>query len=88
MATGQPAIRCWINTIQEHSDTELAIRKVEIRTKPRNGTCSSAELVRNASILEKIILDEMENLQLEKKVRTRRQALQSLRRLVAALPAK
>jgi hypothetical protein len=58
---GQPAINCSILPMQEHSDTELAIRKVEVRVKPRGGTCSSAELVRNISILEKFLLDEMEN---------------------------
>jgi hypothetical protein len=61
MAVSQPAIRCSIISIQEHSDTELALRKVEVRTKPRGGTCSSAELVRNISILEKFLMDELEN---------------------------
>jgi len=61
MAAGHPAIRCSIIHIQEHSDTELAIRKVEVRTKPRGGTCSSAELVRNTSILAKIFKDKMED---------------------------
>jgi hypothetical protein len=57
----QPAIRCSIIKIQEHSDTELAIRKVEVRTKPRGGTCTYAELVRNTSILAKILMEEIEN---------------------------
>jgi hypothetical protein len=47
--------------MQEHSDIELAIRKVEVRTKPRGGSCLFAELVRNTSILAKIIEDKMEN---------------------------
>jgi hypothetical protein len=45
-ATGQPAIRCYVFHIQEHSDTELAIRKVAIRTKPQGGNGSFSELVR------------------------------------------
>jgi len=61
MAASQPAIRCAIISIQEHSDIELAIRKVEVRTKPRGGTCTFAELVRNTSILKTIIEDKMEN---------------------------
>jgi len=61
IAAGQPAIRCSILQMQEHCDIELAIRKVEVRTKPRGGPCLFAELVRNTSILEKILMDEMEN---------------------------
>ena len=61
IAAGQPAIRCSILQMQEHCDKELAVRKVEVRTKPRGGTCLFAELVRNISILEKILMDEMEN---------------------------
>ena len=60
-SAGQTAIRCTIISIQEHSDKELAIRKVEVRTKPRGGTCLFAELVRNTSILAKILEDKMEN---------------------------
>jgi len=58
---GLPAIRCSILQMQEHCDKELAVRKVEVRTKPRGGTCLFAELVRNISILAKILMDEMEN---------------------------
>jgi hypothetical protein len=61
IAADQPAIRCFVIQIQEHSDKELAIRKVEVRTKPRGGTCLFAELVRNTSILAKIFEDKMEN---------------------------
>jgi hypothetical protein len=61
IAAGQPAIRCAIISIQKHSDTELAIRKVEVRSKPRGGTCLFAELVRNTSILAKIFKAKMEN---------------------------
>ena len=60
-STGQPTMRCAIISIQEHSDTELAIRKVEVRTKPRGGTCLFAESVRNTSILAEILMAEMEN---------------------------
>jgi hypothetical protein len=61
IAEDQQAIRCSILYMQEHSVTELAIRKVEARTKPRGGTCLFAELVRNTSILAKYLMDEMEN---------------------------
>ena len=61
VASGQPVMRCAIISLQEHSDTELAIRKVEVRTKPRGGTCLFAESVRNTSILAKILVDEIEN---------------------------
>jgi hypothetical protein len=61
IAEGQPVMRCFVIQIQEHSDTELAIRKVEVRTKPRGGTCLFAESVRNTSILAKILMDEIEN---------------------------
>lgn len=60
-ASGRPAVRCHVYHIKEHSDTELAIRKVEIRTKPQGGNCSFAELVRNTRLLEQIILKETEN---------------------------
>ena len=61
IAEGQPVMRCFVIQIQEHSDTELALRKVEVRTKPRGGTCLFAESVRNTSILAKILMDEIEN---------------------------
>jgi hypothetical protein len=57
----KPAIRCYVFHIHEHSDTELAIRKVAIRTKPQGGTGSFAELVRNTKIVVKYLMDEMEN---------------------------
>jgi len=60
-AAGQPAIRCYIFHLQEHSDTELAIRKVAIRTKPLGGTGSFAELVRNTKIVVKYLKDKMKN---------------------------
>ena len=58
---GQPTIRCYVFHIQEHSETELAIRKIAIRTKPQGGTGSFAELVRNTKIVVKYLMDEMEN---------------------------
>jgi len=45
----------------EHSDTELALRKMAIRTKPQGGNGSFAELVRNAKIVVKYLIDEIEN---------------------------
>jgi hypothetical protein len=60
-AEGQSNARCHVFQIQEYSDTELAIRKVEVRTKPRGGTCLFAELVRNTKIVVKYLMDEMEN---------------------------
>lgn len=60
-ATGLSAVRCHVYHIKEHSDTELAIRKVEIRTRPQGGNCSFAELVLNTRLLEQIILKETEN---------------------------
>ena len=44
---GSSTIRCLVFSIERHSENELAIRKVAIRTKPVGGTCSYAELVRN-----------------------------------------
>ena len=49
-AAGQSTVRCHVFQIQEHSDTELALRKVAVRTKPVGGTCCYAELVRNTKI--------------------------------------
>jgi hypothetical protein len=60
-AEGQSNVRCHVFQIQEHSDTELAIRKVAVRTKPVGGTCCYAELVRNANLVANILMDEMEN---------------------------
>jgi len=60
-AAGQSNVRCHVYEIREHSDTEMAIRKVEVRTKPVGGTCYYAELVRNTNLLAKFLMDEMEN---------------------------
>ena len=56
-ATGKIVLKCFVEEIEEHSNGELAIRKVTLREKPRGGTCSYAESVRNTSILEDILLD-------------------------------
>ena len=60
-AAGQSNVRCHVYQIQEHSDTELAIRKVAVRTKPVGGTCCYAELVHNANLVAQLLMDEMEN---------------------------
>jgi hypothetical protein len=52
---GRPSIRCHLFKIDRHSEAELAIRKVAIRTKPLGGTCSYAELVRNTCRLFTIL---------------------------------
>jgi hypothetical protein len=54
-------VRCHVYQIQENSDIEIALRKVAIRTKPVGGTCCYAELVRNASLVANILMNEMEN---------------------------
>jgi hypothetical protein len=58
---GRSTIHCHIFRIEQHSDTELAIRKVAIRVMPTGGTCSYAELVRNANILFNMLLASSEN---------------------------
>jgi len=60
-AQGQTNIRCHVYQIKEHSNTEMAIRKVAIRTKPVGGTCCYAERIRNAKLVSDILMDEMEN---------------------------
>jgi hypothetical protein len=59
--SGKSTIRCFVFHIQDHSDTELAIRKVAIRSKPQGGTYSYAELVRNTRLLSQIIMEESKN---------------------------
>ena len=58
---GRSHIRCRVFQVEHHSETELAIRKVAIRTKPQGGSCSYAELVRNTRMLMQIITDAREN---------------------------
>ena len=57
----QSVIRCHVFHIENDSGTEIAIRKVAIRTMPRGGTCSYAERVRNATILFNMLLTSSEN---------------------------
>lgn len=60
-AEGISTIRCHIFKIDRHSETELAIRKVAIRTKPLGGTCSYAELVRNSCRLFAILYESADD---------------------------
>jgi len=60
-STGNTKITCYAFHITEHCETEIAIRKVAIRTMPQGGTCSYAELVRNAGILFKMLMASVEN---------------------------
>lgn len=54
-AQGYPTVRCFVTQIRTHSDVEIAIRKVANRTKPRGGTCSYPELVRDTTRLFDLI---------------------------------
>lgn len=56
VAQGKSTVTCKVELIAEHSDEELAIRKVALRIKPKGGTGSYAEIVRNTQYLEKILL--------------------------------
>jgi hypothetical protein len=60
-STGCSTIACYAFYIPEYCETEIAIRKVAVRTMPQGGTCSYAELVRNAGILFKMLLASTEN---------------------------
>jgi hypothetical protein len=60
-ARNQTTLTCHVFYIPEYSETEIAIRKVAIRTMPIGGICSYAELVRNANILFNILLACSEN---------------------------
>ena len=60
-AAGQSNVCCHVFQIQEHSDTELALRKVAVRTKPLGGTCCYAEGVRNTKIVWEMLMNAMEN---------------------------
>ncbi|MEJ2285941.1 MAG: hypothetical protein P8X85_20390, partial [Desulfobacterales bacterium] len=57
----QPTLTCHVFYLPEYCETEIAIRKVAIRTMPQGGTCSYAELVRNAGILFKMLMASIEN---------------------------
>ena len=60
-AEGNSTVRCHVFKIYRHSETELAIRKVAIRTKPLGGTCSYAELVRNTCRLFTILCESADD---------------------------
>jgi hypothetical protein len=53
---GHSKVDCHAFYIPDHCETEIAIRKVAIRTMPQGGNCSYAELVRNAGILFKMLM--------------------------------
>lgn len=55
-AAGNSSIRCHVFEMENHSDTEFAIRKVSARTKPLGGTCSYPETLRNTRLLVQIIM--------------------------------
>jgi len=61
VSEGNDKIRCLVHHMRHYSDLEIAIQKVAIRTMPQGGTCSYAELVRNAGILFKMLLALTEN---------------------------
>jgi len=61
LSEGRSSIRCHVFKIERHSETELAIRKVAIRTKPVGGTCSYAELVRNTCRLFTILCESADD---------------------------
>ena len=60
-SAGHSKIDCYAFYIPEHFETEIAIRKVAIRTMPQGGTCSYSELVRNARILFYMLMASAEN---------------------------
>jgi hypothetical protein len=61
-AADRSTIRCHICHIKQHSDTELAIRKVVIRVVPQGGKCSYAELVRNTHRLYQALRETSDDL--------------------------
>jgi len=61
ISEGNDKIRCLVYHLRQGSDLEIAIQKVAIRTMPQGGTCSYAELVRNAGILFNMFLASSEN---------------------------
>ena len=58
---GISTVRCHVFSIERHSEIELAIRKVAIRTKPAGGTCSYAEFVRNTCRLFTILCESADD---------------------------
>ena len=61
VSAGNEKIRGLVYHLQQSSDVEIAIQKVAIRTMPQGGTCSHAELVRNAGILFKMLMASTDN---------------------------
>ena len=61
-ARAQQDIRCHVFQIERHSETELALRKAGIRTKPLGGVANYAEIVRNTKILEAKLMMERDSL--------------------------
>jgi len=55
-ANGKCSITCAVVDLADHSDEELAIRKTALRVKPRGGTASYAEIMRNVKRLEEMLL--------------------------------
>ena len=53
---GRTSIICDVEYLENHSDDELAIRKVAGRVKPKAGIASYGETVRNAKYLERRLL--------------------------------
>ena len=60
-SAGCSTIACYAYYIPKHCETEIAIQKVAVRTMPQGGTCSYAELVRNARILFYMLMAAAEN---------------------------
>ena len=54
-------IHCHVSYLEEFSETELAIRKVAIRTLPQGGKASYAEKVRNFKKLFRHLMTTLEN---------------------------
>jgi hypothetical protein len=60
-SAGSSTIACYAFYIPEHCEIEIAIRKIEVRTIPQGGTCSYAEMVRNAGILFNMLMTSTDN---------------------------
>jgi hypothetical protein len=58
---GKMKLLCHIHRIRDHSEVELAIRKVSIRTVPQGGRAMYSELVRNTQLLLRILSQCLEN---------------------------
>ena len=61
-AKGKKAITCYVEYMANHSEEELAIRKVANRVVPRGGRTTYAEGVRNTKHLEEMLLTTDDNL--------------------------